>query len=193
MLSVQEGGSKVKKYAQTLCLLLLIFLVYSCASQPPFPPEWRYEKEAIKIRLRADALLNLYDGLPHTLHVCVYQLKDPNAFNQLSEDEEGLYKLLECAGFDGSVISHKELSIQPGQDATFVVDRAEGAKYVALVAGYYILRKDSMVRLFDVPVIVKKKGFLSRTKVCKAATLSIDLGLGPQRIKAAGRPVVLEF
>ncbi len=173
----------MKKCFETLFLLLLIFVVSSCASQPPVPPEWRYEKEAINVRLRADALLNLYDGAPHTLHICVYQLKDPNAFNQLSEDEEGLYKLLECGGFDSSVISHKRLSIQPGQDATFVVGRAEGARYVALVAGYYVLRKDSMVRLFDVPVIVKRRSFFSRTKVSRAAPLSIDLGLGPQQIK----------
>lgn len=173
----------MKKCFKTLCLLLLIFMVCSCASQPPLPPEWRYEKEAIKVRFRADVLLNLYDGAPHTLHIRVYQLRDPNAFNQLSEDEEGLYKLLESTAFDGSVISHKTWSIQPGQDATFVLDRAEGAKYVGLVAGYYVLKKDSMVRLFDVPVVVKKKGFLSRTKVSKVEPLSIDLGLGQQQIK----------
>lgn len=173
----------MKKYLQTLCLLLFVLAVYSCASPPVVPPEWQYEKEAVKVRLRADALLNLYDGVPHTLHICVYQLKDPNAFNQLSEDEEGLYKLLECSGFDGSVISHKRLSIQPGQDATFVLDRAEGAKYVALVAGYYVLRKDSMVRLFEAPVVVRKKSFLSLTKVSIVEPLSIDLGLGPQQIR----------
>jgi type VI secretion system VasD/TssJ family lipoprotein len=182
----------VKKYLEALCLVLLIFVVYSCASQPPVPPKWRYEKEAIRVRLRADALLNLYDGVPHKLHICIYQLGDPNAFDQFSEDEEGLLKLLECGGFDGSVISHKILSVQPGQDATFVVDRAEGAKHVGLVARYYVLRKDSMVRLFDVPVIVEKKGLLSRTKVSKAAPLFIDLGLGPQQIKAVSLPVVLE-
>lgn len=173
----------MKKCFETLCFLLLVFMVCSCVPQPPLPPAWQYEKEAIKVRFRADVLLNLYEGAPHTLHVCVYQLRDPNAFNQFSEDEEGLYKLLECSGFDGSVISHKRLSIQPGQDATFVVDRAEGAKYVGIVAGYYVLKKGSMVRLFDVPVVVESKGCLSRTKVSKAALLSIDIGLGQQQIK----------
>jgi type VI secretion system VasD/TssJ family lipoprotein len=182
----------VKKFFQPLCLVLVIFVVYSCASQPPLPPEWRYEKEAIKVRLRADALLNFYDGVPHALDICVYQLKDTNVFDQISEEEEGLFRLLECSGFDGSVISHRGLSIEPGQDATFVEDRAEGSRYVVLVASYYVLKKDSMVRLFDVPVVVEKKGFFSRTRVSRAVPLTIDLGLGSQQIKAVGHPAVLK-
>lgn len=173
----------MKEYFQTLCLLLFMFVVSSCASQAPLPPEWQYKKEAIKVRFRADALLNLYNGIPHTLHICVYQLKDPNAFNQHSEDEEGLYKLLECGGFDSSVISHRRLSIQPGQDSTFVVDRAEGARYVGLVAGYYVLGKESMVRLFKVPVVVERRGCLWLTRVYKVEPLLVDLGLGQQRIE----------
>jgi len=173
----------VKKNLEKLNLLLLIFFVCSCASQPVSPPEWRYEQEAIDIHVKADSQLNLYEGMPHTLLMCVYQLKDPNAFNQLTEDDDGLYKLLECSRFDGSVAGSKRLIIHPGQNLTFALDRAEGGKYVAVVAGYYLLQKEGMTRLFDVPVIVDKEGWIKRTKIAKPGPLSIELRLGPQGIR----------
>lgn len=173
----------MKKGLEKLSLLLFIFFVCSCASQPVAPPEWQYEHEAIDIHVKADPQLNLYEGLPHTLLMCVYQLKDPNAFNQLTEDDDGLYKLLECSRFDASVVSSKSEIIHPGQNLTFALDRAEGAKYVAVVAGYYLLQKEGMTRLFDIPVIVEKKGWITRTEIARPGPLSIELRLGPQGIQ----------
>lgn len=177
----------MKKILKGLCLLLLIFFFCSCASQPVQPPsEWRYEKEAIHLNMKADSQLNLYEGNPHTLLVCVYQLRDPNAFNQLTEDEDGLYKLLECSRFDSSVAGSKRLIIHPGQDLTTALDRAEGARYVAVVAGYFLIEKEGMVRLYDVPWYVEKKGFIKRTKVAKPGPLNIDLVLGSEQIQKFG-------
>lgn len=162
-------------------------MTWSCASQPVAPPsEWRYEQEAVHLNLEADSQLNLYDGQPHTLLVCVYQLRDPNAFNQLTEDEDGLYKLLECSRFDSSVVSSKRVFVQPGQNLTDALDRAEGARYVAVVAGYYLMRKENLVRLYDVPWFVEKKGFLGRNKVSKPGPLHINLLLGPEGIQNIG-------
>ena len=172
----------MRRYIRTFCLLWLIFSVFSCASLPVAPPEWGYEKETIHVHLKAEPLLNLYDGVPHPLQICVYQLKDSNALVRLSEDDEGLYKLIECGRFDSSVVSHKSLNIQPGQDLIFDLDRAKDAKYVAVVAGYYLLQKEAMVRLFEVPVIIEKKGWIKRTRIAKPAPLSIELTLGPQKV-----------
>ena len=172
----------MRHHVNALFLVMIISMVYSCASQPLPPPQWQYEKEAIKLHIKADAKLNLEEGTPHTLLVCVYQLKDPNAFNQLAGDDNGIYKLLECELFDTAVATSKRLFIRPGQDMNFVDDRAEGAKYVAIVAGYYILHKDRMIRLFDIPVVTEKKGFFRRKKIQKPGPLNIELTLGPQQI-----------
>ena len=173
----------MKRHINTLFLLLIAFGVYSCASQPLAPPEWKYEKEAIQLHLKADFQLNLHEGMPHTLLICVYQLRDPNTFNQLAGDNNGLYKLLECGLFDASVAGSERLIIHPGQDLTFTLNRAEGAKYIAIVAGYYFLYKERMVRLFDIPVIIEKKGWIKRTKILKPDLLNIELTLGPQQIQ----------
>jgi type VI secretion system VasD/TssJ family lipoprotein len=163
--------------------LLLALLVWSCASKQLPPPRLEYEEGAIKIHVKADPQLNLSDGKPHTLLVCIYQLKDPNALNQLAGDQEGLYRLLECNLFDASVAGAKKLIIQPGQDTTFNLDRAEGAKYVAAVAGYYLIQRERMVRLYEIPVVVEKKGIIKRSKRKKLGTLEIDLTLGSQQIQ----------
>jgi len=171
------------RYKLASTMVLVMILMAACASQPLPPPDWTYGPGAIQIHLKADPKLNFDEGVPHTLVVCLYQLKDPNAFNQLSGDTDGIYKLLECGLFDAGVATAKRLIVNPGQVVDLTMDRAEGAKYVAVVAGYYVLEKDRMIRLFDIPVVLESKGFIKRTKVSKPGPLKIDLELGPSQIK----------
>ena len=173
----------MKHYLNALFLVIISSIIYACASQPLPPPQWQYEKEAIKLHLKADPKLNLEGGTPHTLLVCVYQLKYPNAFNQLAGDNDGIYKLLECGLFDAAVATTKRLFARPGQDINIVLDRADGAKYLAIVAGYFTLQKDRMTRLFKIPVVVEKKGFFVRKKSQKPGPLNIELTLGPLQIE----------
>jgi type VI secretion system VasD/TssJ family lipoprotein len=161
----------------------LVLLVCSCAPKQLPAPEYGYEEEAIKIHVKAGPQLNLSDGKPHTLLVCIYQLRDPNAFNQLTGDQEGLYRLLECALFDASVVGAKKLIVQPGQNTTFNLDRAQGTAYVGVAAGYYLIERDRIVRLYEIPIVIEKKGIVRRTKRLKLATLEINLKLGPQQIQ----------
>jgi type VI secretion system VasD/TssJ family lipoprotein len=157
--------------------------MWSCAAQQLPPPESEYEKEAIKINVKADPQLNLSDGKPHTLLVCVYQLNDPNSFNQLAGDQEGLYRLLECSLFDGSAEGAKRLIVQPGQNTTFNLDRSQGARYVAVAAGYYLIERERVVRLYEIPVIIETKGLIRRSKRKKLDNLVIDLKLGSKQIQ----------
>ena len=170
--------------SKTLAMLCFIALFAgACATQPVPPPKWSYAKDAIEVHIKADPKLNYDEGLSHTLLVCLYQLKDPNAFNQLADDTDGIYKLLECGLFDAGVATSKRLIVHPGKDVTLTLDRAEGAKYVAAVAGYYVLQKERMIRMFDVPVVIEKTGFIKTTKTAKPAHLTIELELGPAQIK----------
>ena len=91
--------------------------------------------------------------------------------------------MLECGLFDAGVATSKRLIVHPGKDVTVTLDRAEGAKYVAAVAGYYVLQKDRMIRMFDIPVVIEKKGFIKTTKISKPGILKIELELGPSQIK----------
>ena len=138
----------MKRFLPILIIGSLLFLTACAAKQLP-PPQWTYEKEAIRLHIKADYKLNLDEGEAHTLLLCAYQLSDPNTFNQLSNDQDGLYTLLECSLFGDGAAASKRLIIQPGQDIKFTLDRAEGARYVALVAGYYILEKERILQITE--------------------------------------------
>lgn len=144
------------------------------------PVEWTYAKEAISLHLTSDPQLNLFQKRPHALVVCMYHLREPNGFNLLVEEQEGLHKLLDCGRFDTSVTYAKKLVVQPGREVTELLDRAEGTKYVGLVAGYYNLRKETSVRLLPVPVVDDGGWFSTNVRL---DNLLIDLHLGPQEIQ----------
>jgi len=168
----------VIRIALCLCTSLQLF---ACSSAPLVkqPPEWGYEKDAIQLHFVSDPQLNLYQKRAHSLIVCLYHLRDPNGFNQLIDEKDGLPRLLECNRFDPSVTYSKRLVVQPNQDVTDLLDRTDGAKYIGVVAGYYTLQKESSVLSYPIPITEVKKG---STLVQKTAKLSIDLYLGQQDI-----------
>ncbi len=173
----------MKKTITLLVPVLFMLAFFSCAKKVLPPPQWTYEKDAIKLKVKADPMLNRDNGKAHTLFVCIYQLKDPNAFNQLSGDQSGLYKLLECRLFDAGVASSKRLIVNPGEETTLMMDRAENAKYIAVVAGYYGIVRDRITKLIEIPVVVEEKGVFSKERSQKPAHLDITLFLGPEQIE----------
>lgn len=140
-------------------------------------------KEGIVLQLKADNKLNMEKNKAYTLYFVVYQLSSPNAFNLLSEDEEGLARLLSSKIFDPSVVAVKSIVVYPGTDVTHKVDRAEGARYVGVVAGYRTMTKERMVRLFDIPVHVKIDNIMKMTQKLVPGHLDIRLKLGPRQIE----------
>ena len=172
----------MKHYFNILLLLVIVSIFYAC-SRPLPPPEWLYEKDAIKINLKADRNLNEHEGMPHPLHSCIYQLKDLNAFIKLTGYEDGIRELLDyrCAGFDA--LAATPLDIQPEQELTLTLDRAEGAKYVAIAAGYYEFSKDRSIRWIEIPLVTEKKGFFIRKTIQKPGHLNIKIILGPKQIQ----------
>ena len=157
---------------------LLMGLTASCSligSSTPTPELFEYEKDAVTLHLAADRQLNQVKGKAHTLYLVVYQLSDPNRFNQLCEDPDGLHKLLESKSFDASVSSVKGMVVYPGSDVTHKIDRSQNARYIGVVAGYSVLAKERMARLYKVPV--RKLG-----KYMRPERMEIDLFLSPTQI-----------
>jgi type VI secretion system VasD/TssJ family lipoprotein len=165
-----EAPNKEDAVKKSLSMLsLMVFALVLCACAGGRPTAIGYKEKAIHVKLTADSRLNLYQGGPHALVLCLYQLKDPNAFNQLVEEKDGLLKLLDCSRFDATVANAKRIVIQPGQVEKQDLDRAEGAKYVAVAAGYYTF-KERPTRIYSVPT----GSLLGKDE------LSINLYLGPQ-------------
>jgi predicted component of type VI protein secretion system len=178
----------MKKYIKTLLFLSAIILLSSCAPVPPVPPvpvvvvppKWDYEKDAIRLHLKGDPQMHLHQGVPHTLVFCLYHLIDPNAYNQLIDEKGGLEKLCECSRFDPSVTNATRFIMNPNEELTKLLDRPANSKYVGVIAGYYQLQKENVVRLFLIPVVEEKKGGAIYQN---PGVLNIDLYLGPQQIQ----------
>ncbi len=183
------------RFLKAVLILSFVALIGSCGSQSKnlVEPEWPYgakfiyKESAIRLHITADPRLNLYEGEPKTLHLCIYQLRNPNTINQMANNLDGLYQLLDknCGFSDSSVAGSKALTIYPGEKNTYVLDRAEGAKYVVILAGYFSLEGDRITRLVRVPVIfVKKKtGLFKTVEIAQPDILDIYLTLGPQQIQ----------
>lgn len=186
---MQKRGKKVKarNVIRPGTLAAVLFLCFSCASPPPptqKPVETRpaYQRESISLRLKADSQLNLYAGTSHALHLCVYQLGNPNPFNQFSEDMGGISKLMNCERFDAGVALATRIVVQPGDTLNVPIDRAEGARFVGIVAGYYSLNKQHSIRLYELPGSdVPGTG----QAIARQTPFNIDLYLGPQAIQAS--------
>jgi len=159
----------MKKNILLLVLSFISIMIVSCGSI-----QYTYKKEAIVLKVRSDSQLNLYRNEPHTLMLCLYQFSDPNSFNQLMDEKDGLQKLLDCSRFDSSVTSAKSFIVSPNAEKMEKIDRVEGTKYVGLIAGYYNLLKEKVTRFVPIPLSL----LFNKPKV-----LNINLYLGPQGIK----------
>ncbi|GAB6909182.1 Type VI secretion system outer membrane lipoprotein TssJ [Desulfosarcina cetonica] len=159
-----------------------LFLMAACAAKQLPPPQWSFARDAILMRVQADPKLNFEDGDAHTLLLCTYQLSDPNTFNQLAGDQDGIYKLLACNLFGDGAVASKRVFLQPDQTIQMRLDRAEGARWVAVVAGYSVLEKSRIAKMVEIPEVVEEKGFFKKTRTRKPAKMDIDLVMGPQQI-----------
>jgi type VI secretion system VasD/TssJ family lipoprotein len=186
MLSSKPTGRRLAIEALGRMLFLYMILICfaisgACSSKPKITesPGWEYQRHAIRLNLKGDPRLNLYQGIPHTLMVCFYQLRDPNSFTQVSEEQDGISRLLECSRFDPSVTRARSFVVQPGEQIDEALDRAEGTKYIGIVAGYY-LQKTKQTHLLQVPIVEEKE---EGALVQKPGDLKITVRLGPQEIQ----------
>jgi type VI secretion system VasD/TssJ family lipoprotein len=131
------------------------------------PPPQEYKKGGIALNIAADSQLNRFKNSPHTLVLCFYQLKDPNAFNQLADDSNSLAKLMECGKFDSSVTYAKKIVVQPGQRLSEQRDLAEGTRYIGIATGYYSQGNEKTTHL---------------SPITTRSTTRVDVELGPNEI-----------
>ena len=158
----------MKAFYKLLVVLFSAVFICSCSAT-----KWSYEKDAINLHFTGDVALNQYQKQAHSLIVCAYHLKDLNGFNQLIDEKGGLERLLECNRFDTSVTYSKRLVVQPNQDMSENLSRTEDAKYLGIVAGYYSLKKEHVVRAYPIQV-----SWLNNPK-----HLNVELYMGPEGIQ----------
>ncbi|MGD9006535.1 MAG: type VI secretion lipoprotein TssJ [Desulfobacteraceae bacterium] len=173
----------MSKSGVVLVVFVLCLSLTGCAATIK-QPEWKFEKESIRVHIKADHKLNLYNSKAHTLYVCFYQLSELNKFDELTKDDAGIHKLLECKLFDPSVAAVNNKIIHAGENLTFILDRAERAEYFAIVTGYFAkLDNARMIRRHRIQVFKKRVSFWKSKYRCMPCNLNIELKLGPNQIE----------
>jgi len=148
---------------------------------------WDFEAEAILLNVRADTVLNQYDGLSHTLVLNVVQTAEAQPFQALAKGPAALLKAMESGNGPG-VLGLERFYIEPGTTRQIVLDRMEKAKYVGIIAAYYGSEPARNARLFRIGVDVKTEGLVVKTRTSKPAPIAVNVRLGPSQILQAVAP-----
>jgi len=198
----QERGGLWRLFPGLLCALACCLSLWACGGAKPPPPKpyevpqkaespqavkWTYMPRGLTLDYTADAELNSYEGFSHNLLLCIFQLSEVSAFEELAANEGGIRKLLACDRFDKSVVHFERRFISPGSKATLTLDRAEGAQFVGVAAGYYDLQPGLVTRTGQFPLKVEQEGSLFwKSDVYDPGILTMYLIFGPNSIQRMG-------
>jgi len=163
-----------------LVLVCAVFFGLSaCVSAPTqlivAEEEWVYEVRAINMAIRAASDVNSVSGRPHSIAIGIFQMSDPTTFNSLAVDQpgpEGALELLKKGKVDDSIVNFQLISIRPGEQKKISISRAQTAKYIGVIAGYFKLNPKTDVKIFKIPIREIKRGIVEDALVL--ATLIID-------------------
>mgnify|MGYP000200042773 FL=1 len=151
------------KYITASIISLCMVIASGCATKTSLevaPDDWVFEDRAIHIHAQSPSDLNAISGRPHSVALGVFQLSDPNTFLGLAETKEGALQLLNSGRIDDTVAQFTRIILQPGEEKIATLPRAQGAKYIALISGYYGLNTELDIKVFDIPVKPAKRGFV---------------------------------
>jgi type VI secretion system VasD/TssJ family lipoprotein len=188
-------STEVLPRAAGLLLAMLLCVAFSaCGSGPPPRPTpqsedpgnvlWGHGEKAVTLRLQAAGDVNAFEGRPHTIQLCVYQLDKQNAFDQMKGTQDGIDVLLQCAAFDTSVKSATRFFLQPSEMATYTLDRAEEAHFVGVACGYFDSTPAQSARLWQIPLNREQSGHLFwKTTLYSAGDLDLRLHLSAHALE----------
>ncbi|MFT5502958.1 MAG: type VI secretion system VasD/TssJ family lipoprotein [Gammaproteobacteria bacterium] len=145
----------------------LLFLVVSCSSTPTEltveEEEWIYEVRAINLAIRAAADVNSVSGRPHSIAVGIFQMNDPNTFSGLAVTREGAVELLQKGKIDDTIVNFQLVTLRPGELKKISISRAQTAKYIGVINGYFKLNPKTDIKVFPIPVRAIKRGLVEKT------------------------------
>lgn len=165
-LTAISWGRGVKAGAAVLSACLLA----ACASAPPDltvqPDDWTYAPRTVELQLSAAETLNIDSGQAHALSLGVFQLSDPAAFTTLAASAAGAEKLLDQGmDADPTVVGFDRIVLQPGEKRTVNLNRAAHAQYLGFVAGYFKITPAQDVVVFNIPIVPKPVGWVTKGMV----------------------------
>lgn len=186
-------------------ILCLAALLAACSSPPPppqqvvYPPSpadspdkvvWYELPGGLALNIEAAPDANFVDGQPHAIDICVMQARSREAVANMAATPQGLAELLQCAPRTPEIITAEGRSMQPGEKQFIPGDRREGARFLAVAAGYDGLDPKSCFAV--VPFPVTQAGhtsgiiFTSTSYTYAAAPMNARITLGKTALAVKG-------
>lgn len=147
--------------------------------------QWNYGAAALRLVVQTDATLNNYDGEAHSVVLAVVQTSEPGPFYQQLEEPDAAAKLLQGEKPPTGLLQVTRFALEPGRNAQIQLDRAQSARYVGVIAGFYDVPLAKTSKLFNLPVALEKKGLVVRDTSASPALAEVRLKLGPADIANA--------
>ncbi|WP_058523566.1 type VI secretion lipoprotein TssJ [Legionella birminghamensis] len=150
-----------------------------------------YQDNAILMRIEASKDLNLYNDQKHTLKLVIIQVEKVEDVQKQLMSADSIAKLLDSAddsvNSDSKPDSNKKVYMQtlfitPGTKKVFTFPRLAGARRIIVVAGYYDLVPNQVVRVFEIPVFENWKPVTFWEMNRKMGRIAICLVLGAKGI-----------
>jgi len=115
--------------------------------------DWVAEQEAFGFRVRAAEQLNYQQGSSHTVALYFLQTKNPGQLARQFETPTEVYRLLRRGTDDPAVLAQDREIVEPGRELVVSIDRAERARYVALVVASLNFDRMRSTRIIPVPQV----------------------------------------
>jgi type VI secretion system VasD/TssJ family lipoprotein len=148
---------------------------------------WEFAKDGLMIEVAAEPNLNQYRNEAHTLLLGVYQMEDSAAFYKMIADPAALAQSLGGGKGNDAFVQFTRYVVVPGQHSILILDRAQKAKFIGVVAGYYQMSGPTSARLFEVPLTISSEGLVSKTWKAAPAQLAARMSFGADGILNAER------
>lgn len=144
--------------------------------------KWSYDKAAIELAINTSETLNLYNNEAHSIALTIVQFSDPNDFLLYDQDANKTARLLLDGNNAKGWLSVKQIFLNPGESKTLLLDRAQKAQYIGVVAGYNDLVSEKVARFYRLGIEYDSSGIIVKKYEAKPAPLQIQLSLGESGI-----------
>lgn len=144
--------------------------------------KWSYDKAAIELTINTSETLNLYNNEAHSIALTIVQFSDPNDFLLYDQDANKTARLLLDGNDAKGWLSVKQIFLNPGENKTLLLDRAQKAQYIGVVAGYNDLVSEKVARFYRLGIEYDSSGIIVKKYEAKPAPLQIQLSLGESGI-----------
>ncbi|MGV7961189.1 type VI secretion lipoprotein TssJ [Photorhabdus tasmaniensis] len=173
---------------RSFLILTVIFLISGCSDsisnnekrlQAIEQAKPVYASNAIRLKMTADAQLNVFNNMPNSCTILIAQAEKREQLDKLLANPVLLRNLFAGTGATEQILQLDNYVMMPGQSVSLHIDRAEQTRYIALIAGYYPAPTNrTHVRVLSLPLRLEPHGWWNKSWNAEFIPMNVELMLG---------------